>query len=247
MTTSVSQAPAQVVHQVRVWDAPVRVFHWLMALCFAGAYITSDSETWRLLHVTLGYTLGGLVVFRLLWGLVGSRYARFASFVRGPRAVLRYLRSLTAKQPEHHLGHNPAGALAIVLLLALGLVMVASGWAVYNDLGPQWLEDLHELAGNTMLAVVVVHLLGVLTASWLHHENLVRSMVTGFKAGTTREAIGSNWRAVAAAVVLSVLGFWWFQWQSAPVAGGTTDSAQSAAPSAMAVTLRKQDHEKDDD
>jgi cytochrome b len=246
MTTSFPPAPADGLHPVRVWDAPVRVFHWLMALCFAGAYITSESETWRLLHVTLGYTLGGLVVFRLLWGLVGSRYARFASFVRGPRAVLRYLRSLTAKQPEHHLGHNPAGALAIVLLLTLGLVMVASGWAVYNDLGPQWLEDLHELAGNTMLAVVVVHLLGVLSASWLHHENLVRSMVTGFKAGTTREAIGSNWRAVAAAVLLSVLGFWWFQWQSAPVADAT-GSAQSATVTTLAAALRTPDHDKDDD
>jgi cytochrome b len=246
MTTSVSPAPADGLRQVRVWDAPVRVFHWLLALCFAGAYITSESETWRLLHVTLGYTLGGLLAFRLVWGLVGTRYARFASFVRGPRAVLRYLRSLTAKQPEHHLGHNPAGAVAIVLLLTLGLVMVASGWAVYNDLGPQWLEDLHELAGNTMLAVVVVHLLGVLSASWLHHENLVRSMVTGFKAGTTREAIGSNWRAVAAAVVLAVLGFWWFQWQSAPVADAT-GSAQSAAAPTLAAALRTPDHDKDDD
>ena len=246
MTTSVSPAPADGLRRVRVWDAPVRVFHWLLALCFAGAYITSESETWRLLHVTLGYTLGGLLAFRLVWGLVGTRYARFASFVRGPRAVLRYLRSLTAKQPEHHLGHNPAGAVAIVLLLTLGLVMVASGWAVYNDLGPQWLEDLHELAGNTMLAVVVVHLLGVLSASWLHQENLVRSMVTGFKAGTTREAIGSNWRAVAAAVVLAVLGFWWFQWQSAPVADAT-GSAQSAAAPNQAAALRTSDHDKDDD
>lgn len=246
MTTSVSQAPADGLHQVRVWDAPVRLFHWLMALCFAGAYITSESESWRLLHVTLGYTLGGLVAFRLVWGLVGSRYARFTSFVRGPRAVLRYLRSLTAKQPEHHLGHNPAGAVAIVLLLTLGLVMVASGWAIYNDLGPQWLEDLHELAGNTMLAVVVVHLLGVLSASWLHHENLVRSMVTGFKAGTTREAIGSNWRAVAAALVLAVLGFWWFQWQSAPVAD-STGSAQSAAAPSLAAAPRNPEHDKDDD
>ena len=246
MTTSVSPAPADGLRQVRVWDAPVRVFHWLLALCFAGAYITSESETWRLLHVTLGYTLGGLLAFRLVWGLVGTRYARFASFVRGPRAVLRYLRSLTAKRPEHYLGHNPAGAVAIVLLLTLGLVMVASGWAVYNDLGPQWLEDLHELAGNTMLAVVVVHLLGVLSASWLHHENLVRSMVTGFKAGTTREAIGSNWRAVAAAVLLAVLGFWWFQWQSAPVADAT-GSAQSAAAPTLAAALRTPDHDKDDD
>ena len=97
-----------------VWDVPVRVFHWLLVLCFAGAWLTAESEHWRLVHVTLGYTMAGLVAFRVLWGLVGTRYARFASFVRGPSAVLGYLKSLIGRHPEHHTGHNPAGALAIV-------------------------------------------------------------------------------------------------------------------------------------
>src|SRR4051812_17502581 len=76
--------------QVLVWDLPVRAFHWLIALCFAGAWLTAESEQWQLLHVTLGYTMAILVVFRLVWGMVGSRYARFSSFVRGPAAVARY-------------------------------------------------------------------------------------------------------------------------------------------------------------
>ena len=88
--------------KIKVWDAPVRVFHWLMVLSFAGAYLSAESERWRLLHVTLGYTFGGLVAFRLVWGLVGTRYARFANFVRGPQAVLTYLRSLRKGQPQHH-------------------------------------------------------------------------------------------------------------------------------------------------
>src|SRR5512139_2829983 len=107
---------------ILVWDLPTRVFHWLLALSFAGAYVTAESERWRLVHVTLGYTLGGLLVFRLLWGLMGTRHARFASFVRGPAAVLRYLRSLVSGHPEYYTGHNPAGALAIVALLVLGAV-----------------------------------------------------------------------------------------------------------------------------
>ena len=115
--------------KVLVWDAPVRVFHWLMVLSFAGAYLTAESERWRLVHVTLGYTLGGLVAFRLLWGCVGTRHARFANFVRGPAAVMRYLRSLLNEPPEHHLGHNPAGAVAIVLLLLSSIVIVGTGWA----------------------------------------------------------------------------------------------------------------------
>jgi len=112
--------------KILVWDAPVRVFHWLMVLSFAGAYLTAESERWRLVHVSLGYTMGGLVAFRILWGLLGTRHARFASFVRGPAAVMRYGRALLNGTPEHHVGHNPAGAVAIVLLL-LARLMVDTG------------------------------------------------------------------------------------------------------------------------
>ena len=90
-----------------------------MGLLFAGAYLTAESERWRLLHVTLGYTMAGLVGFRIFWGLVGTRYARFSSFLRGPQAIARYLKSLVSGKPEHHTGHNPAGALAILEFLAL--------------------------------------------------------------------------------------------------------------------------------
>jgi cytochrome b len=196
---------------IRVWDAPVRAFHWLMVLCFAGAYMTAESEKWRLLHVTLGYTLGGLVVFRLVWGLVGTRYARFSSFVRGPAAVLRYLKSLPGSHPEHHLGHNPAGAVAIVLLLSAGVCVVASGWATYNDFGGEWLAQAHGWLGDAMLAVVLVHIAGVVVATWLHRENLVRSMVTGYKWGTTSQAIRKTYPWLAVAMLLAVGWFWWWQ------------------------------------
>ena len=86
--------------QVLVWDAPVRAFHWLMVLCFTGAYLTSESEAWRLIHVTLGYTMAGLVASRLVWGLIGTRYARFTSFVRGPQAVAHYVRTLLRQLPR---------------------------------------------------------------------------------------------------------------------------------------------------
>ncbi len=214
---------------ILVWDAPVRVFHWLMVLSFAGAYLTAESERWRLVHVSLGYTLGGLVAFRVLWGLLGTRYARFASFVRGPAAVMRYLSSIALGRPEHHVGHNPAGALAIVLLLLLSVATVASGWANYNDLGGHWLEELHEVAANLMLAVVGVHVAGVVLASWLHRENLVRSMLTGRKQGAPKEGIRWTWRPLALALLAAVLGFWWLQWQSAPsMASGGTVAAEAA-------------------
>ena len=201
--------------KIKVWDAPVRVFHWLMVLSFAGAYLSAESERWRLLHVTLGYTLGGLVAFRLVWGLVGTRYARFANFVRGPQAVLTYLRSLRKGQPQHHLGHNPAGAVAIVLLLA-SVAVVGSGWAIYNDVGGEWLSELHDIAANSMLLVVAIHIAGVLVASRLHRENLVRAMVTGQKNGAPADGIRRTRAALAVLLVLAVLGYWWLQWQSAP-------------------------------
>jgi cytochrome b len=202
--------------KIVVWDAPVRVFHWLLVLSFAGAYVTSESERWRLIHVTLGYTMGGLVAFRILWGLVGTRYARFSSFVRGPAAVVQYMRALFSGSPQHHVGHNPAGALAILLLLASSMAIVASGWAVYNEVGGSWLEEVHEVAGNFMLAVVGVHLAGVVVASKLHRENLARAMVTGSKEGAPGDSIQRVWGGVALVVVAVVLAFWWIQWKSAP-------------------------------
>lgn len=204
---------------ILVWDLPVRVFHWLLALSFAGAYVTAESERWRLVHVTLGYTVGGLIVFRLLWGLIGTRHARFASFVRGPAAVLRYLRSLLSGQPEHHVGHNPAGALAIVALLALGAVLVFTGWSTYNEVGGDWLEELHEGVANTMLAVVLVHIAAVLLSSRLHHENLVRAMITGRKQGEPTESARRPWRVLGVLLLAAVLAFWVQQWRSAPAPG----------------------------
>jgi cytochrome b len=209
MTTSGSS-------KILVWDAPTRLFHWLLVLSFAGAYLTAEGERWRLVHVTLGYTMGGLMAFRIVWGLVGTRYARFSNFVRGPQAVMAYLRSLRSASPQHFTGHNPAGAVAIVLLIVTGMVIVATGWATYNEVGGEWLSELHEGAGNTMLAIVGVHIAGVVAATYLHRENLVRAMITGTKPGVRGEGARSAWWSVALVMALCVLAFWWLQWQSAP-------------------------------
>ena len=225
--------------RVLVWDAPIRVFHWLMVFSFAGAYLTAESEHWRLLHVTLGYTMMGLVGFRLVWGLMGTRYARFSSFVRGPRAAARYVGAILRGRPEHHTGHNPAGALAIVLLLGLTLAVTAAGWATYNEVGGEWLEEVHEVAANLMLAVVGIHVAGVLVSSWAHRENLVGSMITGRKPGQPRDAIRRSWRTVAALILAAVLGFWWLQWQNAPAGDLSGDRP--------AIAGRADHHDRDDD
>lgn len=240
-TTSVSPAERDAAGKgpgmILVWDAPVRVFHWLIVLCFAGAYLTAERESWRPVHVTLGYTMAGLVVFRLLWGIVGTRYARFSNFVRGPRAVTAYLRDMLGGRAQQHTGHNPAGAVAIVAMLALALAVAASGWATYEDIGGKWLEEFHEAAANIMLGVVGIHIAGVLLGSWLHRDKLIGAMITGRKRGRTENGLRSAWRSVGALMVVAVLGFWWTQWNSAPVGAANGP----AAVSGKAVTQDRDD------
>lgn len=174
--------------RILVWDIAVRGFHWLLALSFLGAFLTAESERLRDVHVALGYAMLGLVAFRLVWGLIGTRYARFRSFAFGPRDVAAYLKSLLAFRPRHYLGHNPAGSWAIYALLVLTVLAGASGYATYNDVGGHWLEELHEGVANALLAVVIVHIAGVLVSSLIHRENLVRSMLTGYKTAEQGDA-----------------------------------------------------------
>ncbi len=196
---------------IRVWDAPTRVFHWLFVFCFAGAYLTSESERWSLVHITLGYSLGGLIAFRLVWGFVGTRYARFTNFVQGPAAVVRYAKSMASGKPQHFVGHNPVGAVAIVLLILSGIAIVATGYAAFNEIGGEWVAELHEVSSHIMLILVGIHIVGVIVASRLHRENLARAMVTGNKQGSASEGISRLWVSVAVLLLAAVLAFWYLQ------------------------------------
>ena len=231
--------------RILVWDLPVRVFHWLLVLSFGGAWLSAESERWRLLHVSLGYTMAGLVAFRLVWGLVGSRHARFANFVRGPVAAWTYVMDLLRGRAPQHSGHNPAGALAIVGLLGLAIAVVASGWAMYEDVaaGGEWLEEVHEAAATAMLALVGVHLLGVLVGSLAHRENLVAAMWTGRKSGPAEDGIRQAWRSVAVLMLVAVLAFWAFQWQTA---GGPAGSTLGAAHATAGPAAHNGDDDDDD-
>lgn len=192
---------------IRVWDLPTRVFHWSLVICFAGAWLTSESERQALLHLLFGYSLFGLILFRLVWGVVGSRYARFSQFVRGPQAIARYLRSLWRRQPEHSVGHNPAGAVGVLLLLGLGLATAFTGWLMVSGAGES-LEDLHEGLATAMLVLVFVHIAAVVVSSWLHRENLTRAMITGRKRGEAQEGIAKN-AVVTGALLLAALAAFW--------------------------------------
>jgi len=236
------QAEATQAERTRVWDLPTRIFHWTFASSFAIAWLTSESERLMNLHLMAGYTFAAMLAFRLVWGLLGSRYARFSSFLFPPSRLVSYLRSLLSGSPEHHLGHNPAGALAIFLLLGLGILVFVSGLASYQEIGGEWLEELHEGAAAAMLAVVVVHIAGVLVSSLLHRENLARSMVSGWKRGRQGDGIGHMHRIVGVLMLLVVLGGWG-AWQ----AGLTADWLPGTGVSVSAAGGHGIDRDHDDD
>lgn len=165
---------------VKVWDPLVRIFHWSLVACFAVAWISADE--WQDLHEICGYTIAALVVFRLVWGLAGPRHARFGQFVHRPHKVLEYLKTMRHGREARYLGHNPAGGMMVLGLLAGLAVLTLTGW-LQTDIfwGEDWVSELHELMANALLTMAALHVGGVLLASLRHRENLVRAMLTGRK------------------------------------------------------------------
>jgi cytochrome b len=198
--------------RILVWDLPTRVFHWALVLSFTGAFLTGESERWRDFHVLFGYTVLGLIAFRLVWGFVGTRYVRFALLVRCSHYIVGYLAQLVKGHKWHSVGHNPAGVVAVALLLLLGIASGVSGWAVYEEVGGDWLEKLHEYTSNAMLAVVFMHIAGVLVASYLHGENLIVAMFTGRKRGAGHQAISNSYSLIAMLLLTALIGLWIWAW-----------------------------------
>jgi cytochrome b len=208
--------------QVAVWDIAVRLFHWLLVGTVLATLITGylAPKSWLDIHVAFGTAIAVLIVFRLVWGFTGPTYARFASFVVGPRAVVRYLKTLLAGRAGRHVGHNPLGAAMIVaLLLVLGLLVVTGAIALGGDLKQGPLASfttfaigsratvVHAALAVGMLGLIGLHVAGVLIESYRTDENLVRSMLTGRKAvaGVRTGRATKPGRPRLAAVMLTVV------------------------------------------
>lgn len=247
-----AEAPTPGERPILVWDVPTRVFHWLLVASVAGAWATAESEAWHFAHVTLGYTAFALLAFRLLWGLVGTRHARFASFVRGPREVTAYVASMVQGQPQPHTGHNPAGGWAIVGLIALGLFAAATGWAAEADLGGHAMEEVHEAVTTLLLSLAGLHVLGVVFGSLVHRENLVRAMWSGRKAGPPQAEVSRRHTVLGIVLLAAVLGFWawrWQQLQDAPAQGprAGAEHNRSAGPGMTDRSRVRKHHDHDHD
>jgi cytochrome b len=212
--------------RVVVWDLPTRLFHWLLAAAFLVEWLTQDDARYLDFHAFCGYLIGGLIVFRLVWGFVGTRWARFASFAFGPFAALRYLRDLVRRRHAHFVGHNPAGSWAIFVLLTLGALSVLSGVAALGgekQQGPlrglltfaegDAVREVHEVLAWTMLVVVTMHILGVVVSSLLERENLPAAMIRGRKRAADSEQSVSLAANAALAMLVVSMGFtaWYFR------------------------------------
>ena len=192
---------------VKVWDWPVRVFHWTLAASVLGAFVTGENEDFERLHQTLGWVAAGLIAFRVVWGLVGTRYARFTEFISSPAQVWAYIKSLRSGQPQHFVGHNPVGAVAVILLMGLTALSVYTGWLALAEDAAEWLEEAHEIAANTLITVVLVHVIGVLWGSRTHGENLLKAMLTGRKTAPSEAGIHRNWGVLGLAMLMAVVWF----------------------------------------
>lgn len=167
--------------RVKVWDPAVRIFHWSLVTAFAVAYFTADNA--GAVHQWSGYAALGLVAFRLIWGVIGSRHARFSDFMPGPAKLVGYVRQMIRGREPRYLGHNPGAAIMILfLLLATGVIGV-SGWLLTTDWG--WgstiIEEVHEVTVNITLVAIALHVGAAVYESFRHRENLIRSMFTGYK------------------------------------------------------------------
>lgn len=173
---------------IKVWSLPTRLLHWTLVCSFAIAFYTATHELMRNVHVYAGYVAGTVIVVRWLYGFLMKDFSAFRRFRPNPVAGFAYIISMLTGKAKRYLGHNPAGALAIYAMLALGSLTIMTGYMSFNDIvlpfnmiDEDRMQDFHKFVANTWLGIVVLHLIGVTVGSLVHRENLVLAMITGFK------------------------------------------------------------------
>lgn len=184
---------------VKVWDPFIRIFHWTLVLAFFVAYLTE--EDFLDIHTFAGYTVLVLILLRIIWGLFGTNHARFSDFIYSPKVIKHFIKDTLSFRAKRYLGHNPAGGAMILLMIVSLLITTITGIAVYGaeeQAGPMatWFsqghgfwgkafEEIHEFFSNFTLLLIFIHVAGVIVESFIHRENLVKSMITGMKSSET--------------------------------------------------------------
>jgi cytochrome b len=223
-TRAASPGPLPRTATRRVTDAPTRMFHWLFALSFAGAYLTAESERWRLVHVQWGYVFAGLLVFRVAYGWLGPRQASLGLLWRRVVGARAWVQSLFAARTlstvNWRQAQNLAMAMAIVAMLLLVTPLLVSGYGSYNEWGDIWggdaLEEAHEWLGNALLVLALAHIAGLAGLSAQRRQNQALPMLTGRIKGQGPDLVPHNRVWLAVLLLVAVLAFglwpWWSRW-----------------------------------
>jgi len=196
-------------NRVLVWDLPVRIFHWLLAAAFLAAWVigvsVDDESRFFSLHALLGLFIGALVAFRLVWGVIGTRHARFSGFAYRPADLRAYLKGILARPTREFVGHNPASAYATWAMLIALTGLIATGFMLGS--GKEFVEEIHEVLAHSMLALAAVHVLGVVLHTVRQRDPIALGMLDGRKRGAPPDAIRSV-RPVSALVLGVLLVSW---------------------------------------
>ena len=211
-------------HQIRVWDLPTRLFHWLIVIFVIISFATGMvGGNWMSYHLKSGYIILVLLLFRLSWGFLGGRYSRFISFIRGPIAVIRYAITLLREDTPKHLGHNPMGGWSVMAMLAALLLQVSTGLFANDDIATQgplygwvskatsdWLTEIHLFNKGVILFLITLHLSAVLFYLLIKHDNLIVSMITGLRPWNedAPSSVYKIWQAVLIAAFSIIVVYW---------------------------------------
>lgn len=201
--------------KILVWDLPLRMFHWMLALLVTVSIVSAHiGGNAMQIHLRSGYTILTLVLFRILWGFFGGTHARFASFVRGPATAIAYLKSLRRQNAGRHLGHNPAGGWSVISMLAVLLIQAGTGLFSNDDIATEgplaklvskaWsdrITGIHEINVVVLYVLIGLHLVAIAFYFFRKRDNLVMPMFTGFKEadtpGEAAQTAGNTWLAAA--------------------------------------------------
>lgn len=195
------------MNPVLIWDLPTRLFHWLLSAGFFAAAVIAlamgEHSPLFPYHAIIGLTIALMVALRIVWGIVGTRYARFGSFIFGPGAVVEYMKGAMIGGGKRHIGHNPGSAVAIFALLGLVLALAVTGFMM--SWGNETIKEVHEILAWTTVGVVVVHVLGVAFHTIRHRENITASMIHGRKRAEPSDGIASA-KPIVAVLFVAIVG-----------------------------------------
>jgi cytochrome b len=196
-----------------IYDLPTRLFHWSFAALFVAAYfitnVFEDESSAFPYHMMIGLLMALIIFLRIIWGIVGTKYARFSSYVLSPTALIEYFKGIFSKNSKRKLGRNPASSWAALLMIAISIGLAVTGYLITTPSKTELLEEIHELLSDGFLIIVLLHIAGVILHTIRHKDPIAKSMVTGYKDPINESSVGikNNSNIVALFFIIAVIAF----------------------------------------